>query len=293
MMSNIFVHSLRNQTREILTRQEQISNQKRINRPSDDPAGMGRVLRGRMALGAIKQYTENIKQTKSRVEFTEGVLNLVDDLVQRARRTAEEHAGENVTALERQLAADGIKEIYDQVMQVANSRYNDRYIFGGHQTDTPPFERDDTYAITYNGDDGPYRVPIADGVEIRLDADGENFFQDETGGGVDVFDQLQALIAGLEADDSAAIQATIDPLEDAHVQIMTKRAELSPKLYRLEATEAHWKNYKALVTNAIGREEDVDMAQAVIELKNLETAYEATLATASRVIQQSLVNFLR
>jgi flagellar hook-associated protein 3 FlgL len=297
MMSNIFVNNLRNQTRGILERQEQISNQKRINRPSDDPAGMARVLRGRSALAAVDQYSGNIKQTKSRVEFTEEILKLADDLVQRARRTAEENSGDSVTSEQRALAAEGIKETYDQLMQIANSRFGDRYIFGGHQTLAPPFSRDDQFAIDYAGDDGNYRVPIAEGVEIALDADGENFFQDELGGGVDIFDELQGLIDGLEHPDfdtgSAMIQAAIDPLEDAHAQLMDKRSEFAPKLYRLEATESHWKNYKAIVANAIGREEDVDMAQAIIELKNLETSYEATLATASRIIQQSLVNFLK
>jgi flagellar hook-associated protein 3 FlgL len=296
MMSNIFVTNLRKQTQGILVRQEQISNQKRINRPSDDPAGMGRVLRGRSALAAADQYIENIKRTKSRVEFTEEVLMLADDLVQRAWRVAQENAGDKVTPDGRRLAAVGIKETYDQLMQIANSRLGDRYIFGGYQTDSPPFTRDDDFAIDYHGDDGAYRIPIAHGVEITLDADGENYFQAQPGG-VNIFDELRRLISGLENNNfdagSAEIQAAIEPLEGAHAQIMNKRAEFSPKLYRLDATEAHWKNSKAIVSNSIGREEDVDMAQAVMELKNLETSYEATLATAARIIQQSLVNFLK
>lgn len=297
MMSNIFTSNLRKQTEAMLQRQEQIATQKRINRPSDDPSGMGRVLAGRSTLATIGQYTDNIKQGKTRLEFNEETLKLVDDLVQRARRTAEEKSGDSVTAEERALAAESVKEIYDQVLQLANSKLNGRYIFSGDKSNEAAFTRDVDYNATYNGDAGSFRIPIADNVQVNVDADGRNYFQDAAGGGVNIFDELRDLIVGLENTDlaigSTQIRATIDPLEDAHVQIMNKRSEAGPKLYRLQATEEHWTNVKNTVQAAIGREEDVDVAQAIIELKNLETAYQSTMAAASRIIQPSLVNFLK
>jgi flagellar hook-associated protein 3 FlgL len=297
MMSNIFVSNLRRQTEGMLQRQEQIASQKRINRPSDDPGGMGRVLAGRSRLAAIGQYQENIKQGKTRLEFSEKTLKLVDELVQQARRIAEERSGNGVTAAERSFAADQVKEIYDQVLQLANSRFAGRYMFAGHQTGTAPFTRDADYNVAYNGDDGRFRIPIAENIEVAVDADGRNYFQDASNGGVKIFDELRDLISGLDNPDLAAgslqIRAAVDPLQEAHVQIMNKRSEYGPKLFRLQATEEHWSNLKPAIQDAIGRDEDVDVAQAIIELKNLETAYEATMAAASRIIQPSLVNFLK
>jgi flagellar hook-associated protein 3 FlgL len=295
MMSTIFVSNLRKQTEAMLQRQEQIATQKRINRPSDDPSGMGRVLAGRSALATIGQYTDNIKQGKTRLEFSEKTLKLVDELVQQARRIADEKSASGVTADERQFAATQVKEIFDQVLQLANSKFGDRYMFSGDKTSTRPFaveDPDDPYRVSYQGDDGSFRYPIADGVEVTVDADGRNYFQNADGG-VNIFGQLRDLITGLENGDLAQIRATIDPLEDAHVQIMNKRSEAGPKLYRLQATEEHWVNMKNTVQAAIGREEDVDVTQAIIELKNLETAYQSTMAAASRIIQPSLVNFLK
>ena len=300
MMSTIFVSNLRKQTEAMLQRQEQIATQKRINRPSDDPSGMGRVLEGRSTLTAIGQYMDNIKQGKTRLEFSENTLKLVDDLVQQARRIADEKSGSEVTAEERQFAATQVKEIFDQVLQLANSKFGDRYMFSGDKTSTRPFRVEDPgdpYTVSYQGDDGSFRYPIADGVEVTVDADGRNYFQNSADGGVNIFDELRDLIAGLGntdlADGSTQIAATVDPLEGAHVQIMNKRSEAGPKLYRFQATEEHWLNMKNTVQAAIGREEDVDVTQAIIELKNLETAYQSTMAAASRIIQPSLVNFLK
>jgi flagellar hook-associated protein 3 FlgL len=297
MMANIFVNNLRRQTQGMLQRQEQIATQKRINRPSDDPAGMGRVLAGRSSLAAIDQYMGNIQQGRTRLEYTEQTLEFVDELVQQARRIAEEKSAGGATADERSFAAEQVKEIYGQVLQVANSKFGDRYMFSGYRSDTAPFGRDGDYNVTYFGDAGSFKVPIADGVAVDIDADGRNYFHDAANGGVNVFDELRDLIDGLENTDlaagSAQIRATVDPLEDAHVQIMNKRSEAGPKLYRLQASEEHWTNVKHTVQAAIGREEDVDVAQAIIELKNLETAYQSTMAAASRIIQPSLVNFLK
>lgn len=170
-------------------------------------------------------------------------------------------------------------------------------MFGGDQTHTAAFTRDSNYNATYNGDGGSFKFPIAENVELAIDADGRNYFQNASNGGVNIFDQLRDLIQGLENPDltlgSTQIQATVDPLESARLNIVNKRSETGPKLYRLQATEQHWTNVKNTVNAAIGREEDVDVAQAIIELKNLETAYESTIAAASRIIQPSLVNFLK
>ena len=143
---------------------------------------------------------------------------------------------------------------------------------------------------------GSFQIPIADNIKVSVDADGRNYFQDGATGGVKIFDQLQNLINGLENADhtagTAQIQATVDPLEAAHVQIMNKRSEGAPKLYRLEASEQYWTNFKTKVQEAIGRDEDADITRVAVELNNLQTAYETSMAAAARIIQRGLVDFL-
>jgi flagellar hook-associated protein 3 FlgL len=302
MMSNLFVRNIQKQTEAMLQRQEQLATQKRINRPSDDPGGMARVLDGRSTLAAIDQYVENIKQGKSRLEITETTLEQVDDLVQQALKLAEANSDEEITPEQRALAAEKVKGIYDHIMQLANSRLGDRYMFAGYQTGTAPFTRDadatgstaDDYAARYRGDSGSFQIPIANNVTVSLDADGQNYFGDGTTG---VFSELQKLINGLEntADldaGTAAIRATVDPLEAAHAQIMNKRSEGAPKLYRLDASEQHWTHFKTKVQEAMGRDEDADITRVAVELNNLRNAYETSMAAAAKIIQRGLVDFL-
>jgi flagellar hook-associated protein 3 FlgL len=286
-----FIRNIHQQAGDILKAQEQIATQKRINKISDDPIGMGRVLGYRSNIAAIEQYQENIDQGISQLEFNELTLDFASDLVLTAKRVAEEYSGLETTAEQKQFAADQIKDLYDQLVSLANSKFNNNYIFSGHATDTPPFAPDGSY----DGDEGQVRLMVGDNVEITFDADGSRIFG--ANGGVDVFAELQNLITGLENPDavagSAQIKATVSPLYNARQQINDRRAEYAPALYRLQFTDEYWANLKPKVQGSLANTEQTDIAKTVLEMTTLQVAYETTLATAARIIQPSLMDFLR
>jgi flagellar hook-associated protein 3 FlgL len=138
---------------------------------------------------------------------------------------------------------------------------------------------------------------VGENVEINIDADGRNIFQNAANGGVNLFDQLKNLIDGLENPDavagSAQIQATAGPLYEARQQINNRSAEYAPALYRLQYTNDYWDNLKPKVQDALADTEQADITQTALELTNLETAYETTLAAAARIVQPSLMDFLK
>jgi flagellar hook-associated protein 3 FlgL len=292
-----FISYINKHAENLLKTQQQIASQKRINKSSDDPIGMGQVLGYRTNLALTDQYQENIQQGKTRLEFNEVTLDLVSDLVKTARGLAENYSGSNLSAAERQSAALQVKDLYDQVMQMANSKFNGNYIFSGHATNTAPFSRDANYNATYNGDDGELRIMVSDNVEVNIFADGRNIFQDAANGGVNIFDELKNLIDGLENPDpvagSAQIEATVNVLQDGRNQINSRRSEYAPVLYRLQATDEYMTNLRPKVEEAMASLEQADITKAVVELQNLELAYETTIATAARIIQPSLLDFLR
>ena len=292
-----FIRSLRQQTGDILKAQTQLASQRRINKISDDPIGMGRVLGFRANLATLEQYKENIDQGINQLEANEITLDFASDLVTTAKGLAENYSGPDLPAEQKQAVADQIKDLYDQLVSLANSKFNNNYIFAGHATDTAPFTRDADFNATYHGDDGQVRLMVGDNVEITFDADGRNIFQNAANGGVNLFDELKNFIDGLENPDpvagSAQIKATAGPLYDARQQINSRRAEYAPALYRLQYTDEYWTNLKPKVQDAMAKTEQADIAKTAVELTNLEIAYETTLATAARIIQTSLMDFLR
>lgn len=297
-MTDSLVRYLTAQNEALYERQTIIASQKRINKPSDDPIGMGKVLDYRQTLASIEQYQTNIQSGKTRLEVTEVHLDLVDDLLQMVRAMAQTEAGG--TAESRQLAAEQVKMLYDQVLDLTNSKLNDNYMFSGYQTKTAPFSRDDTQAttfdkftVTYNGDAGDARFIVAHNTEITIDTDGRPLFHNAAGGGLNIFDAMRDLIVSLENDDTAAISAQGGLMDQARTQINNVRAANSPILYQLETTENHWQNYKPKIQELLGKEEEADITQAVVELQRIALAYQTTLATAARIIQPGLINFLK
>lgn len=380
MMSNSILLHLQRQSSQLFDVQTEIATQKRLNKPSDDPAGMERILGYRSQMATIDQYLRNIDQGRTLVETNELTLGLIDDLVGLAREIAQTHGNPDSSPEARQLAANEVKDLYNQVVQLINTKSGSDYIFSGHQTDTPPFGHvvkldagapqdlvfglsadatdvaieirdangavvrtinlgdgvtpgsggsdgintvawdglddggvllpDGQYTftvtasaagdsvkdyVTYNGDDGQLAVIVGENMEVYLDMDGRNFFA--PAGGVDMFELMADLIDALENPDPVAgsnqIQATIEQLDAARVQLSNKRTEYGPKLYRLEQSENHWSGLSANLEMNIGKIENADITEAAVQLQSLELAYQSTIATAARMIQPTILNFLK
>jgi flagellar hook-associated protein 3 FlgL len=149
--------------------------------------------------------------------------------------------------------------------------------------------------VTYNGDDGQQPIIIGENIEVLIDMDGRNYFS--PAGGVNLFETLKDLVDAFENPDREAgslqIMATIDPLARARQQINAKRSEYAPRLYRLEQADNYWANFSSKFQIAISKIEEADITKAAIELNNLQIAYESTIATAARIIQPGLINFLK
>ena len=298
MMTDSLVRYLTAQNEALYERQTIIASQKRINKPSDDPIGTGKIMDYRQTLSSIEQYQTNIQTGKTRLEVTETDLDLVNDLLELTKSIGETEALQ--TAESRQLAAEEVKSLFDQVLDLTNSELNGNYLFSGYQTKTAPFSRDDTlattfdqYTVTYNGDDGDARFIVAHSTEIAIDADGRPLFHNAAAGGINLFDSMRDLIVGLENDDTAAISAQVDMIDKARDQINNIRASNAPIVYQLETTENYWQNYQNKIKDLLGREEEADITQAVVELQSIELAYESTLATTARILQPGLLDFLK
>jgi len=289
LMADTITNNLFKNTERLLKTQNMISSGKRINKPSDDPIGMGRVLDFRKRISSIDQYSRNISHGESWLKHTDSTLESVDTLLIRAKELAVYQATETASQETREIAAEEVKNIYDQIVQLANTKLGKSYIFSGHITDAAPFSRDVNYNASYNGDDGEIRISIGENVTTSINNNGEDIFTSDE----NVFDILRDLINGLENNDTAEISAQIEPLDEALNQIFKVRADTGAKLNRLETTKNYLANFKLNITQMLSETEDVDIIKAITDLTTQEAVYQASLASAARMIQPGLIDFLR
>jgi flagellar hook-associated protein 3 FlgL len=293
--ADIILYDIFRQSELLFRAQERVASGKKINQPSDDPIGMGKILDYRKSISSIDQHNKNIFRGKTWLDIAETALGEVYDLLNTAKNIAvNESSGEYDT---RVYSAAEVQHIYDQVLQLANSRVGNSYIFAGHETGTVPFSRDANYNATYAGDSGDIQIITGENVSVNLNVDGnETFTGVGVTGGVNIFDILRDLITGLENADTAAgttqISNQVAELESAIDQIQDARGKEAGISLRLETTENQLARLKVNVEDMLSETQDLDMVKAVLELQVQETAYQTALQMASRIIQPSLLDFI-
>jgi flagellar hook-associated protein 3 FlgL len=284
MMAENIQNYLYKQTKALLKTQESIASGKRINRLSDDPIGMGQALGYRRTISKLEQFNENITSARQHLDTVENILAAVTELLEDTKDIA---ADQDPSM--RSMMADQVVTIRDQIFQLANSRNNGNYLFSGDLTDTQPFERDTATGVySYEGDGGTKDHIIGEGLQVSITADGSQIFQ----GAGDVFDVLNDLEAALRADDGDGVTDQLPLLSEIVEGLNGVRAVNAGQSKRLEATQNYNKAFNVNVSDLLSQVEDTDIVEAAINLQLQETAYEITLATAAKIIQPNLMNFL-
>jgi flagellar hook-associated protein 3 FlgL len=281
MMADNVTAQLFRQTEQMVKTQEHIISGKRINRPSDDPVEISSVLSYRKSISSLDQYTDNITKAKLHIDTVDDVLGMVSELLREAKEIAYD-----TDPARRSEMADQVAAIRTQVLQMANYEIDGKYLFAGDSTTTQPY---DSTTWLYNGDAGTKDTIIGENMQINIAADGSSIFGPDGG---NVFNILNDLENALNLPDPTAIETQIGRLDSAVDTITTIRARNAGVYKRLEATENHYNYFKVNVQEMLSNTEDANIAEAIINFQVQQTTYESTLATASKIIQKSLIDFL-
>ncbi|MDI6686833.1 MAG: flagellin, partial [Desulfobacterales bacterium] len=118
---------------------EKIASLKEINRPSDDPVGMNRVLDLRESKASVEQYFRNMDGCESWLTITESKLSAAGDLIIKAREVAVAQSTVTSSAESRSSEAGTVQQLIDEMLALANSKYDGRYLFSGTKSGEAPY----------------------------------------------------------------------------------------------------------------------------------------------------------
>jgi flagellar hook-associated protein 3 FlgL len=270
--------------------QTEAASGKKLQRISDDPYATEQALSFRSALSLSENNLRNIDLSKNWMEATDAALSQLSDLVAQAHSIAEQGANDTISAAEREGLAQNIDEMLQQVLQLANARHRGQYIFGGFQTDQPPFSLNSgpPPAATYQGDNGEIKRQIAPDYQMTINV---------TGGGPfpTVFQALSDLVTDLRDTSPGAgqrISNRLTDLENASNEVLASRATMGARLARLDDTGSRLQQVRIGLESLLSRAEDADMGDTIMKLAEQEMAYRTALQVNSRVLQPSLLDFL-
>ncbi len=147
-------------------------------------------------------------------------------------------------------------------------------------------------AGTYMGDSAENAILIGENTSLYKNLPGDRLLKG-TGGGVDVLSVVGALQLAMESNDVSGIQTALTNLTGAQDQINNERSLIGARLNRAETAETMLEDFKLTVSRLKSETEDIDLPSAISNLLLQETMLEATRAAAARIVQRSLLDFLR
>ncbi|MBX6378810.1 MAG: flagellar hook-associated protein FlgL, partial [Clostridia bacterium] len=290
MMVTQLLTNLTAATSRMLKLQDELSTGKRISRPSDDPAGTLTALRYRTAQVEIDRYRRNAADAREWMNTTETALRQAVDIVQRARELAVRGASATLPQDARDAIAAEVRELRDELIQVANTAHGDRYVFGGFRTQDKPYDDDPsspTYGA-YRGTPSPGGVmerEVGPGLRLAVNVRGDEAFGDSTAGLIKTLGDLAAhLSSAVPADWALVGSSDLGQLDTALDNLLNLVAELGAKANRLDLTQARLEELDMNLSRLLSETEDVDMAETIVHLTERESVYRAALATGSRII---------
>lgn len=174
--------NLGNITENLYKAHKVVATGKRITGLSDDPVGLTQVLNIKSTLSNIEQLGRNIDLGKSWLIASESALSHVQNMTSEAKVLCIQMATGTIGAAQRASAAETVQNMLEEILSLAITEVNGRYIFAGTKTDISPFVFDDEAnptKVTYSGNDSPFTVEIGRDKSIAVGQDGEKAFWDQ------------------------------------------------------------------------------------------------------------------
>lgn len=270
--------------------QEQLTTGRVINRPSDSPSGTNSAMQLREQLTQNTQYSRNAGDGIARLGTADTVLTSMMDSVRRVRDLTLQGASTGSMGLQaREALAMEVGQIRDALLSQANTTHLGMPLFGGTTTGKVAYVKDGAGVVTYAGDANPVNRRIGADDNVRVDITGPEIFGPA---GDDLFDVVADIAAKLTAD-PATLGVELDRLDAAMSRMTTSLADVGSRFNRLEAGLRINRDAELSLQDSLSQIENVDMARAMVDLQMNEVAYQAALGATARVMQPSLLDFLR
>jgi len=272
--------------------QERLTTGKVVLRPSDDPAATVDAMRLRADQRATAQHARNAADGDAWLTTVDSALGDALTTLRRARDLTVQGANTGSQGPSARAAiANELRATADALFETANTTYLGRSVFAG--TATKAAYTMENGALTYNGHEGAEVLrQVSATTSVRVDSPGAAVFGKDEGGEVSVFTLLREIADKVEAggEDVSSYLAKIDSRMNAMLgEVGSVGTRHKQVLQAQDAISAH----EITLTNQISSVEDADLAQTIVDLQIQEVSYQAALGATSRVLQPSLLEFLR
>lgn len=282
--------------------QGQASSGKLLTKASDDPAKTADAMALRKEQQATAQYSRNIQDGLSWLTSIDSAINTSVSFLNRARDLVVRGANQGALSPEaREALAVELEGIRESLAGQANTTYLGRSVFAGTSAG-PAYTREEatdpsgatTVNFTYSGSSGTVDRRTGASTTVRVDADGAAVYGTDDPTKPDdqsVFALLTDIAATLRAGGDVASDLTkIDARRD---KMLSEITGVGARTNQLESAKEILGHKAMSLKGDLSAVEDIDLPATLIELQMQEVAYQAALGATARVLQPSLLDYLK
>lgn len=279
--------------------QNQLSSGKEVSKPSDNPMAVSKIMNLENSIKTNEQYNRNIDDALGWVKTADGSMGEVTSSLLRARDLIIYGANGTLSDTDRSALADEVDQLSGQLTQVLNTNYDGRYVFGGQATTKPPFSQDANGVMTYSGNDVNITREIAQGVNVDIPNRGDLLTNVDKNDLADASNEemgtlLKNISNALRNGETDELSGNLLGDIDKHVDnVIRVRSKMGTTYNRLEASSQRNEAENLNMTELKSKSEDIDLPKKMMEFSVMSTVYEASLSVGAKVLQASLLDYMR
>ncbi len=279
--------------------QNQLSSNLRINKPSDDPVGIQNAMRLKNNISSVEQWKNNADEALSYMNTTDSTIGDVTSMLQRVRELAVEGANGTLNPQDTNNIKIEVDQISDQLHMMANTQVGSKYIFSGTATDKAMYTYNavtQTWSplVSLPGNNQDVNFEVGNNLNIPISVNGNKLFNDNPPANPNgIFTTLTNLSTALSTNNSAGINTALGDIDTNIDNVNALRSGLGARTNRMTAIREQLDSTSTNLQGNLSDIQDADIAKTITDFKNQENTYKSALSVGAKIIQPSLVDFMR
>jgi flagellar hook-associated protein 3 FlgL len=274
--------------------QTQLSTGFKVNVVSDSPDVIAPLLQAQASLSASQQITSNLGMVSSEVNTGEQSMETAVSLYDQVQTLSAEGATGTQTAAGRATIAQQLQTVEQQMVGLANTAVNGRFIFAGDTDQAQPYTFDATQpdpVSTYQGSASSRTIQSSDGTTFPVALTAQQMF-DSTDPTTNVFTSINSMVTALNNNDTTAIAAANSGLPKVASYLNTQLAFYGTTQDSIAAATTSAATLTTQLKVQISGIQDADETQSILNLTQAQTEQQAALQSFQQIPRTSLFDFL-
>lgn len=291
--SDWFLNGLAKLQRQQEKTQRDLSSGYRIHDAADAPEQTPKLIALSSRLAAFEDWQSSLVEVGAEALAGDQAIGTAVSLVENARSLAVRATSPTLSAADRQSIATEVAGLQQQLLTIANTTVQGRYIFGGDRDDVAPFQINPASPI------GVSAATVQNATRVVKGPDGDVVFQSLTAseilnasGGASAFGAIESLRAALVAGSQSGVGSALQSLQSVSALLNRQQGVYGAAGQRIANVKTAASNEIVSLRSSISEIRDTDVAQAAIDLTRQSTAQQAAIAAQAQIPRKTLFDYL-